>query len=96
MLIRGVVDDQLGDDPDAAPVRFVDEAVEVRQRAVARMDVLVVRDVVPVVSQRRRVEGQQPERVDPEVFEIRELLRQPGKSPTPSLVLSKNARTCAW
>ena len=41
-------------DPDAAPVRLVDEPIEVLQRAVARMDVLVVRDVVAVVAQRRR------------------------------------------
>ena len=39
----------------------VDEPVEIVQRAVARMDVLVVRDVVAVVAQRRRVERQQPE-----------------------------------
>ena len=46
------------------------------QRAVARMDVLVVRDVVAVVSQRRRIEGQQPEAVDAEALQVVELLRQ--------------------
>ena len=50
MLIGGVVDDQLGDDADAAAVRLLDEPIEVGERAVARMDVLVVRDVVAVVS----------------------------------------------
>ena len=68
MLVRGVVDDQLGDDADAAAVRLLDEAIEVRERAVARMDVLVVRDVVAVVAQRRRIEGQQPQRVDAEAL----------------------------
>ena len=76
MLIGGVVDDQLGDDADAAPVRLVDEALEVVERAVARMDVLVVGDVVAVVAQRRRIERQQPEAVDAEVLQVVELLRQ--------------------
>ena len=79
MLVGGVVDDQLGDDADAARVRLVDEALEVVQRAVARMDVLVVGDVVAVVAQRRRIERQQPERVDAELLEVVELLRQAGE-----------------
>ena len=62
-----------------APVRLVDEAIEVLQRAVARMDVLVVGDVVAVVAQRRRVERQQPQRVDAEALEVVELLGQAGE-----------------
>src|SRR5690606_35484755 len=79
MLIGGVIDDQLGDDADAALVRGPHEGLEVAQRAVARMDALVVRDVVPIVTQRRRIEGQQPERVDAEVREVVELRREAGK-----------------
>jgi hypothetical protein len=36
MLVGGVVDDQLGDDTDVPPVGFLDEPVEVGERAVAR------------------------------------------------------------
>ena len=79
MLVGRVVDDQLGDDADAALVRLVHEALEVLDRAVARMDALVVRDVVAVVAQRRRIEGQQPQRVDAEPLQVVELARQPGK-----------------
>ena len=79
VLIGGVVDDELGDDADAAAVRFGDEVIEVVERAVARMDVLVVGDVVAVVSQRRRVERQQPEAVDAEALQVVELLRQAGE-----------------
>ena len=64
---------------DAALVRLVDEAIEVLERAVARMDALVVGDVVAVVAQRRRVEGQQPERVDAEALQVVELLGQAGE-----------------
>ena len=79
MLIRRVIDDQLGDDADAAAMRLVDEAIEVGERAVARVDVLVIRDVVAVVAERRRVERQQPQRVDAEVLQVVELLGQPGE-----------------
>ena len=79
MLVGGVIDDQLGDDPDPALVRLAQERAEVAQRAVARVDPLVVRDVVPVVTQRRRVEGQQPEAGDAEPLEVVELLREPGE-----------------
>ena len=76
VLIGGVVDDELGDDPEPEAVRFGDEAIEVLERAVARMDVLVVGDVVAVVLERRRVEREQPEAVDAEPLQVLELLRQ--------------------
>ena len=79
VLVGGVVDDELGDDADVAAMRLRHEALEVLHRAVARMDVLVVGDVVAVVSERRRVERQQPERVDAEALEVVELLRQAGE-----------------
>ena len=47
-----------------------------RERAVGRVDLAVVGDVVPVVAQRGRVEGQEPERGDAEALEVVELLDQ--------------------
>ena len=79
MLVGRVIDDELGDDPDLAPLRFLDEAVEVLQRSVGGVNVLVVGDVVAVVLERRRIEGQQPERIDAEPLEIRELAGQARK-----------------
>ena len=79
MLIGRVVDDQLREHADVPPVRLIEEAPEVVERSVDRIDRRVVRDVVPVVSQRRRVEGQQPQARDAEVLEVRQLLRQPGE-----------------
>ena len=52
MLVRGVVDHQLGDDADVALVRTGDDALEVVERAVIRMDAAVIGDVVPVVTAR--------------------------------------------
>ena len=81
MLIRRVIDDELGDDADAAPMCLGDELLEVGERPVTWMDVLVIGNVIPIVSQRRRVEGQQPDRVDAEALEIGQLLRHSGEIP---------------
>src|SRR5215203_4677990 len=79
MLVGRVVDDQLRDHADPAAMGVFDEPVEVLERAVTRVDVLVVRDVVSIVSERRWIEGQQPYTVDPQALEIRKLLGQAGK-----------------
>ena len=60
-------------------VRFVDEPLEVVERPVDRVDRRVVRDVVPVVAKRRRIEGQQPEAGDAEVVQVGQLLREAGE-----------------
>src|SRR5262249_14909325 len=76
MLIAGVIDDLLRDDANAAMMRLAQECLEVRQRAVAGMDARVIRDVVAVVAQRRRVERQKPQHADAEVLEVIELAGQ--------------------
>src|SRR5690606_26428688 len=50
MLIRRVVHDELGDHLEPALVRLAYETLEVAQRAVDRIDIAVVRDVVAVVA----------------------------------------------
>ena len=52
MLVGRVVDHELRDDPKAAIVRGIQERQEVPSRAVARVDVMIVRDVVAVVAER--------------------------------------------
>jgi hypothetical protein len=79
MLVGRVVDDELGDHADAARVRLADEAVEILERAVTRMDSLVIRDVVAVVAERRGIEGQHPEHVDPQRLQVVEAAREAGK-----------------
>ena len=76
MLVGGVIDDQLGDDLQPAAVRLRDELAEVLQRAVVGVHVGVVGDVVAIVAHRRRIERQQPERVDAELLDVVEALRQ--------------------
>ncbi len=76
VLIGRVVDDQFGEDAQPACVRFLEQHLEVAQRPVRRVDVAIVGDVVAVVAQRRRIERQQPDRVDAEVLNVIELLNQ--------------------
>jgi hypothetical protein len=52
VLVRRVVDDQLRDDSDPELVRAIEEALEVVDRAIQRIDRLVLRDVVAVVPER--------------------------------------------
>ena len=79
MLVGGVVDHQLGDHPHAARVRRGDEALDIGERAVVRMHAAVVADVVAVVEPRRRIERQQPDRVDAEIGDVVELGDQAGE-----------------
>ena len=60
-------------------MRLVDEPAEVVEAAVVGMDVEVVGDIVAVVALRRRVERQQPDRVDAQFLDVVELLRQTGE-----------------
>ena len=79
MLVGRVVDDELGDDADAARMRRRDEALDVGHRAVVGMHRAVFADVVAVVEPRRGIERQQPDRVDAKLDDVVELHHQPGE-----------------
>jgi hypothetical protein len=81
MLVRGVVDDELGDHAQPAGVRLLHEALHVLARAVGRMHVLVVGDVVAVVEQRARVERHDPDRVHAQVADVVELVGEAAEIP---------------
>ena len=68
MLVGRVIDDELGDDADAARMRRGDEILEFGKRPVIRTDVVISGDVVAIVLPGRRIERQQPDRVDPEAL----------------------------
>jgi len=81
MLIGGMIDDQLGDHLQPAPVRLADQIAEILPRAESGMDVAVIGDIVAVVAHRRRIERQQPYRVDAQVLEIGKLFGQAAEIP---------------
>src|SRR5690606_26214515 len=81
VLVGGVIDDEFGDDPDAAPVRLRHEAAEIAHRAVGGIDRTVVGYVVAIVPQRRGIEGQEPDGVYPQALDIVEPLQKAVEVP---------------
>jgi len=79
VLIRGVVDDELGDHLQAEPVGLEKHGAKVVERAELRVDVRIVRNVVAIVLQRRRVKGHEPDRVHAQVPDVFQFGRQPRK-----------------
>ena len=65
---------------------LVEEHPEVVDRARFGVHREVVADVVAAVTQRRRVEGQQPQAVDPQPLQVVELGDEPGEVPHPVVV----------
>src|SRR6516225_324581 len=77
MLIRRMVDYQLGDNAQIAAMCLAHECLEIGHPPIGRVDVLVIGNVVAVVAQWRGIERQQPQRGDPEIVQIIELAAQP-------------------
>ena len=86
VLDRGVVHHQVGDHPDLPRVRRVDQLLDVVDRPVVGVDLPEVGDVVAAVAQRRLVERQQPDAVDPEPLQVVELLGQAAEVADPVAV----------
>jgi hypothetical protein len=76
MLVGGVIDHEFGNDPHAALLGFLDEALEILHRPEIGIDRAVIRDVVAVVAAGRGIERQQPQRGDAKLLQIAELLGQ--------------------
>src|ERR1700722_18994295 len=83
VLIRGVIQDELGDDSEPPAMRLLEEVLEVGERAELLKLGGVIRDVVAVVLAGGRVERQEPERRDPQGLGIVELAREPAKVTDP-------------
>src|SRR6202011_6336430 len=68
VLVGGVVDDEFGDDAQAPPLGFDDEAAEILHGPEIGIDGAVVGNVVAVIAARRGIERQQPQRGDAKVL----------------------------
>ena len=75
MAVGGVVEHHVEEHPDVVCSRLLEQAVEVRERPVLRVDVLVVGDVIAEVDLGRGVHGRDPDRIDAEGLEVIEPLR---------------------
>jgi hypothetical protein len=77
MLIGCVIDDELGDHANPSFVSFSQEFFKIAKGSIIGVDVEIVRDVISVVSQGGRIEGQKPDGRDTQILKIIELLRHP-------------------
>ena len=77
VLVGGVGQHQLGDDPQAPPVGLAQKELEVPEGPVGAVDPPVVGDVVAVVTQRGGIEREEPQGRHPQVLEV----VQPGDEP---------------
>ncbi len=86
MLIARVVDDQLDHHLHVALVGLIEKPLEVAQRPIRRIHIRVIRNVVSVIAQGGRKEGQQPDAGHSEVLQIVELRNKPRKIPDPVII----------
>ena len=70
MFIRTMVDDQIHDDIHVALFRFGEQAVHVVHRPETRVNVPVIRDVIPLVSKRRGVDRREPDDINAERLQL--------------------------
>ena len=68
-----MIDHELGDDPDATGMGRTHELPEIGKRAILRMNVAIVANVITVIQSRRRIEWQKPDGVDAEIADVVEL-----------------------
>jgi len=83
MLARDVIRHDVDDRADAERTRFRDHLLGLRERPEVRLDRPVVRDVVPRVSLGRGVPRVEPQGVDAELAEVRELRPDAGEIADP-------------
>ena len=79
MLVGGVVDDQVHHELDAVLVRGFEQLIEVFHGAELGHDGAVVGDIVAVVIVRGSVDGREPQHLDAEVRQVRNLLGDAGQ-----------------
>src|ERR1039457_955465 len=86
MLIRRMVRHKVDDDPDSPLLGGMREFDEITKRSVARIDLVVVRNIVAVVTTGRGLEGHQPYGCDAEPAKIVEPTHEPGEISHPITV----------
>ena len=79
MFVRGVVDHQIDQHADAALLGAVGELDEIAQRAVARVDGIIIGYIVSLVALRRYLKRHQPDRRDSQPVQVIEPAHQPGE-----------------
>jgi len=71
-----MVDDEFDYHLKVSIVRSVEERFEISDGSVTRVNIHVVRDVITVITERRRKERQQPDTGDTQILEIVQFLNK--------------------
>ena len=83
VLIGAVVDDQVHQNKHVPLLRLRDQAFHVLHGAEPRVDRVVIRDIIPLICQRRFIDGRQPQDIHAQIFQIIQLLDNPGNISDP-------------
>ena len=75
-MIRGMVDNELGNDAKSAFMRSIEKGAEIVERAVVWINIEIIGDVVAVIFERRWIKWEKPDRADTQFLEIIEFLDQ--------------------
>jgi hypothetical protein len=95
VLVRGVVDDQVDDDPDAVCAGALGKLHEVIQRSALRVDSVVVLNIVPWPRVGDGWNGVSQRAVTPKPARYSMRRISPSKSPTPPPVGFDGSTECA-
>src|SRR5258708_34585276 len=71
-----MVQHQVGDDFNAAPVSAIQKILEIAQCAVIRVNSVIIGDIVAIIFEWGWVGGHNPQAVDAQLLEVIELARQ--------------------
>jgi len=70
MLIRRVVYYKFGDYPQTSAMGLAEENLEIAESSVRRVDAGIVADIISIVAQRRRAEGEKPDGRYTEILKV--------------------------
>ena len=65
-----MVDDEIHQNTDAAASRLGDQFIHILHCAEARVDLVVICDIVSLICKRRKVYRRNPENIDPKILQI--------------------------
>ncbi|CCX63776.1 putative uncharacterized protein [Firmicutes bacterium CAG:791] len=79
MLIGAVIDNEIHQDVHVALFGFGDQTVHVVHCAKARVDAVIIGNIVALIGKRRAVDRGEPDNIDAELLEIIELADDAGE-----------------
>ena len=79
MLIRTVVQNQIHDNTDPPFLRFRNQFIHILQLTENRINILIIGDIITIIILRRTKYRRQPNRINSQLLQIRELLYNPLK-----------------